>query len=86
MENSQNVNNQYNDMNNIETIMKLMQANPIMNSNNGIKDQKQMLEAFILFQKFMNMNQMLDKQKELLKNEINKNENQTSQIINVIYD
>ena len=82
MENNQTLNYQYNDMNNIESMMKLMQTNPIINTNEEIKDQKKMLETFILFQKFMNMNQMLDKQKELLKNEINKNENQTSQIIN----
>ena len=75
MENSQSINYQNNDMNNIENMMKLMQTNPIMNSNEEIKDQKKMLETFILFQKFMNMNQMLDKQKEILKNEINKNEN-----------
>ncbi len=82
MENSQSINYQNNDMNNIENMMKLMQTNPIMNSNEEIKDQKKMLETFILFQKFMNMNQMLDKQKEILKNEINKNENQTPQLNN----
>ena len=73
--NSQNI-----DINELENMMKLMQGNQIENLNNGMKDNNKMLEAFVLFQKFMNMNQILDKQKEMLQNEINKNENQINQI------
>ena len=78
MENNENQNGNMENIN-METMMKLMQSNQMGNSNSGIQDKNQMLEAFILFQKFMNMNQMLDQHKEIIKNEISKNESQTSQ-------
>ena len=78
MEKNENQNGNMENIN-METMMKLMQSNQMGNSNSGIQDKNQMLEAFILFQKFMNMNQMLDQQKEIIKNEISKNESQISQ-------
>ena len=61
--NSQNI-----DINELENMMKLMQGNQIENLNNGMKDNNKMLEAFFLFKKFMNMNQILNKKKEMLQN------------------
>ena len=78
MENNENQNGNMENIN-METMMKLMQSNQMGDTNSGIQDKNQMLEAFILFQKFMNMNQMLDQQKEIIKNEISKNESQISQ-------
>ena len=78
MENNEKQNGNMENIN-METMMKLMQSNQMGDTNSGIQDKNQMLEAFILFQKFMNMNQMLDQHKEIIKNEISKNESQTSQ-------